>query len=344
MLELQKECDVKGGRLLTKWLTRGLRSWILGAAAITAMGAGIIGTQFRPVDIVVQSPKGQRNISLWTFRSKVRDILQQAGIPITAHDRVSPALNQMVAGRAIVVDQAVPIWIKTAHRRLKWFATSYRVEQILHAAGIKLGAMDEVKPALSAWVKPGATIQVIRRWLLTKQVAVTIPYTVEYRPDPNLFKGHTEILSTGRNGTEVKTVQVLMQNGFPVRQTIVKTQQTQAPTPEVILYGTQQLVDRGGQVLQFSRELTVMATAYWPDPAWSSGYTATGWRAQYGIIAVDPAVIPLGSRVYIPGYGIAVAQDTGSAIVGDHIDLCFDTATQAQDWGVRTVNVFILDP
>lgn len=87
--------------------------------------------------------------------------------------------------------------------------------------------------------------------------------------------------------------------------------------------------------------LTVMATAYWPDPSWSNGYTATGVRAGYGVVAVDPNVIPLGTHLYIPGYGQAVAADTGSAIIGDHIDLCYPTGWQAQDWGVQYVTITI---
>lgn len=87
--------------------------------------------------------------------------------------------------------------------------------------------------------------------------------------------------------------------------------------------------------------MTVLATAYWPDPAWSTGYTATGWKAQYGIVAVDPSVIPLGTKMYIPGYGQAIAEDTGGAIIGDHIDLCYDDQQQAVDWGAQTIHIEI---
>lgn|GEM_PF-6429910 len=85
--------------------------------------------------------------------------------------------------------------------------------------------------------------------------------------------------------------------------------------------------------------LTVEVTAYWPDPSWSNGYTATGWRAQYGVVAVDPQVIPLGTHLYIPGYGQAIAEDTGGAIIGDHVDVCFDSQAQAESWGVRWLTI-----
>jgi len=101
------------------------------------------------------------------------------------------------------------------------------------------------------------------------------------------------------------------------------------------------VVQNGYQVVGY---LTVEATAYWPDPAWSNGYTSTGVRAGYGSVAVDPSVIPLGTHLFVPGYGQAVADDTGGAIVGDHIDLCFDSAYQADDWGVHYLTVEIERP
>jgi cystine transport system substrate-binding protein len=69
------------------------------------------------------------------------------------------------------------------------------------------------------------------------------------------------------------------------------------------------------------------------------GHTATGMPVGWGVIAVDPAVIPLGTRLTIPGYGEAVAADTGSAVRGATIDLWFPTLAQARAWGRRTVTI-----
>jgi 3D (Asp-Asp-Asp) domain-containing protein len=82
------------------------------------------------------------------------------------------------------------------------------------------------------------------------------------------------------------------------------------------------------------RSLTVVATAYA-----LRGETASGSPVGWGAVAVDPSVIPMGSRLAIPGYGMGVAADTGSAIVGARIDLWFPTVAQARDWGTRTVTV-----
>ncbi len=85
-----------------------------------------------------------------------------------------------------------------------------------------------------------------------------------------------------------------------------------------------------------ARTLTVSATAY--D---LSGHTATGLPVGWGIVAVDPSVIPLGTHMTVPGYGEAVAADTGGAIVGDTIDLWFPSAALADAWGRRTITISI---
>jgi 3D (Asp-Asp-Asp) domain-containing protein len=80
--------------------------------------------------------------------------------------------------------------------------------------------------------------------------------------------------------------------------------------------------------------ITVTATAYT-----LGGHTATGAPVGYGIVAVDPSVIPLGTRMTIPGYGEGVAADTGGAIQGARIDVWVPTAAAAAAWGVRTVTI-----
>jgi cystine transport system substrate-binding protein len=82
------------------------------------------------------------------------------------------------------------------------------------------------------------------------------------------------------------------------------------------------------------RTLTVSATGYA-----LGGTTSTGLPVGWGIAAVDPAVIPLGTHMTVPGYGEAVAADTGGAIVGNTIDLWFPSVAQAEQWGRRVVTI-----
>ena len=84
------------------------------------------------------------------------------------------------------------------------------------------------------------------------------------------------------------------------------------------------------------------ATAYLPTDGSPSGSTAMGIAAERGIVAVDPNVIPLGTRVYIPGYGEALAADTGGAIRGHKIDLCMEDYGEAMEFGRRDITVYVL--
>jgi 3D (Asp-Asp-Asp) domain-containing protein len=91
-----------------------------------------------------------------------------------------------------------------------------------------------------------------------------------------------------------------------------------------------------GSVASGVHSLTVVATAYSLP-----GTTASGMPVGWGAVAVDPSVIPMGSRLRIPGYGLGVAADVGNAIRGARIDLWFPTIAQARAWGSRVVTITI---
>jgi len=121
------------------------------------------------------------------------------------------------------------------------------------------------------------------------------------------------------------------------------------PTPEHLLRGTArvQILRANGHGYPYLRVLTMVATAYNGSPsmngAWGAISAWTGQPLQPGDVAVDPSVIPLGTHLYVQGYGPALADDTGSAIVGDRIDLYFaEPATAVAHYGIRTVKVYVL--
>ncbi|MDU1832123.1 MAG: 3D domain-containing protein, partial [Finegoldia magna] len=98
------------------------------------------------------------------------------------------------------------------------------------------------------------------------------------------------------------------------------------------------------QLTKAKRVFTVRSTAYTSDPRENGGWnvTAIGTKIRRGVIAVDPRVIPLRTRVYVEGYGFATAEDTGGAIKGNKIDIVMDTKAQSRNWGVRNVKIYIL--
>jgi 3D (Asp-Asp-Asp) domain-containing protein len=111
------------------------------------------------------------------------------------------------------------------------------------------------------------------------------------------------------------------------RQVVAKAEAVQSQTAPVSSAGASGVTDG-------ARTLTVTSTGYS-----LSGRTSTGLPVGFGIVAVDPAVIPLGTRITIPGYGEGVAGDTGGAVQGMTIDLWFPTLAQALAWGRRTVTI-----
>lgn len=113
-------------------------------------------------------------------------------------------------------------------------------------------------------------------------------------------------------------------------------------TPAVEEPAPENTVETSNGYVAYSQAMDMEATAYLPTDGSAEGITAMGIPATYGIVAVDPDVIPLGSKVYIPGYGEALAADTGGAIQGYKIDLCMESYSQAMDFGRRVITVFVL--
>lgn len=101
--------------------------------------------------------------------------------------------------------------------------------------------------------------------------------------------------------------------------------------------------DFSGDTPDFGKVIRVEATAYSSAEPGMSAYTALGTLCRRGVIAVDPGIIPLGTRVYIPGYGYAVAEDTGGAIVGHKIDIAFETIGECFEFGRQFIDIYLLD-
>lgn len=163
-----------------------------------------------------------------------------------------------------------------------------------------------------------------------------------------LAPGKTKILRHGVPGLSETVVFYTRENG-KIRKRVV-TRILRAPKTRVIAKGVgaytalAQIATRElrKSVYIAAREVDMVATAYTAGCMGCTGYTKMGGRAGKGIVAVDPRVIPLGTRLYIPGYGFAVAADTGGAIIGHRIDLGFDSLTSALQFGRRAMIVYML--
>jgi 3D (Asp-Asp-Asp) domain-containing protein len=163
---------------------------------------------------------------------------------------------------------------------------------------------------------------------------------------PHLPRGKFLRLEEGRPERWDLLVQRLPQGPESV---LKKVKRVRAGRSAWILKGQGPAIDIAWpELAQARRLLKLEATGYDPGPVNNTrgwvGTTKTGVRARFGIVAVDPTVIPLGTRVYVEGYGPGLAADIGGAIKGRKIDLCFNSSHQARAWGRRNVRVWIVDP
>ncbi len=229
-------------------------------------------------------------------------------------------------------------------------ATAPQPHGALHTKALPLpapsAALDQPNPApgyATALWSAGAANQTVIAYARVNAVPIPLAYHVQTVLDPSLGLGQNAIAQRGAPGQAVETVRRIYENNQVVSVNVVGERLVHPPQDEVVDVGAKlPEVSRGELLGRVVKTLNVVATAYWADPSWSNGRTATGVPARYGVIAVDPSVIPLGTRLYIPGYGYGVAADTGGAIVGNRIDLCFDTGAQAVDYGRQPVTVYVL--
>jgi 3D (Asp-Asp-Asp) domain-containing protein len=226
-------------------------------------------------------------------------------------------------------------------------ASADTVAELLDDLGIALGPLDRTAPAPQTPVTHGMHVRVTRvacRELIEETV---LPSRTIVLADPGRPAGFTDILCHGEDGLLRRVWRIWEKDGEIASKTIVGEELLSEPTDTVVVRGTDRLPTRGGEWRNWRTPLMMEATAYDPGPRscgkWANGYTATGVKAEKGIVAVDERVIPMGTRLYIPGYGFAVAADRGSAIKGMRIDLCFPTYEEAIRFGRRRLNVYLLD-
>lgn len=177
------------------------------------------------------------------------------------------------------------------------------------------------------------------------RVTILAPLAMHF--SAHLAPGERRVVNHGTNGAAWITERVTRWNDVVVSRQTLSRQVVRSAVPGVEVIGTPRTLAQLRRAFPkdaLATVMTMVATAYTADTAtaYPTGYTATGVLAHQGIVAVDPHVIPLGTTLFVPGYGIAVAADTGSAIIGNRIDLCMDSYSDAMDFGRRTVQVYVL--
>jgi len=275
-----------------------------------------------------------------TVAGNVEKLLASQKITLLEKDEVEPSLDTpLQEGMVVTVHRAVDFnlvadGVTTAAR-----TRASTVGDALTEYNIALAPEDEVIPSLDAPVTPGMLVQVFRVKTVSEEVIVPINYETKKKYTVNLEEGVTRVVREGRDGTERQTWQVVYRDGVECSRSLSSRETITPPIHREVLVGTSKVVSRGGQNIRYSDSREMVATAY----THTGRTTASGVYPYRGVMAVDPSVIPMGTRVYVDGYGYATALDRGSAISGNRIDLFFETRYEALNWGVRRVKVYFLN-
>jgi 3D (Asp-Asp-Asp) domain-containing protein len=188
----------------------------------------------------------------------------------------------------------------------------------------------------------------VTRHIVTRKLP--IERAIERIIDPKMDRGTSRVVREGSDGEMIQAVLVKRGDNGVISETVLSERVWVRPQPKVIATGSREplrvlLTSRGNYT--YRTVMTMTATAYEPSPRscgkYADGYTAIGMKAAPGVVAVDPRVIPLRTRLYVEGYGPALAADVGAAIKGNRIDVFFETVDEALRYGRRQVNVYILE-
>lgn len=268
-------------------------------------------------------------------------VLKQANIQLGPQDEYRLSTPKLTDGSVIEVFRAVPVFVSYQGKNAKVRTAKPTVEETAALLGL-VGPGWKLVPDGKAQISPGMQIQAIQVTELIEEQEEPLDYQTVRRPDSDLESGEEEVLQEGRPGVKKVTLKKRLEDGKEVLAEILREEIVTPATDRIVRAGSRDVVETSRGALRFKRAMIMEATAYLPTDGPGHGITASGVPARRGVVAVDPGVIPLGSRVFIPGYGLALAADTGGAIIGDKIDLCMEVASEAWQFGRRNVKVYLL--
>ncbi len=289
--------------------------------------------------------------SIWTTEKLVKNILEEANIEVAEQDEISIGLDTEVgADNKIDIQKAFQLTLVDGLEERQVWSTSTTVANFLKEQGITLGELDRVEKSLEDVITPNDKVAVVRVEKVTDVVEESIDFAIEKKNDSSVLKGKEKVVTQGKKGTVERTYEVVKENGKIVMKTLQSEKVISKPTTQVVAVGTKVVTvtasrnntSAGGT----GKEFYVTATAYTPNCNGCSGITATGVNIKSNpnmkLIAVDPNVIPLGSKVWVEGYGYAIAADTGGAIKGNKIDILVSSKSAAKNWGRKKVRIKVL--
>lgn len=285
--------------------------------------------------------------AITTTALTVGQALNEAGIEIYLADGVAPPLASPVTpDLTIAIDRSLPVTIEADGQTLHTRTRRASVAEVLADAGLALVGLDYTAPPLAN--PPPADGSPIRLVRVVEQIVTEHkprPYDVQYQPLSDLEIDNTKLIQAGTYGVTASRVRVRYENGVAVSRAAEDQWIVVPPQPKVIGYGTQivlRTLDTADGPIQYWRAVRMYATSYsasragTPRSAPWYGRTRSGKVLTVGMAAIDLQVMPLGTPLYVPGYGFATAEDTGGGVKGKWIDLGYD------DWNYVSWHQYVM--
>lgn len=288
----------------------------------------------------------------------VADALEACGVAVTANDVVSVATSAAVSSDMLVnIERKSGVTLKADGVTKKIVTGEETVQSLLVSEGITLGEDDIVSPSLTTALTDDMEIVVGRVTYEEVTADEAIPFTETVTKDSSLPRGVTKVDVQGQDGVQTVTRRNMLVDGVVTESTILASEVVSEPVTQVVREGTKDpngwatiesdgtVYDADGNQVVYKQLLSGRCSAYT-----GGGITATGAPAAFGRVAVNPNVIPYGTKLFICSpdgkvvYGYAIASDTGGACMRNSIiaDLYYDTLSECYQIGVRTMNVYIL--
>ena len=334
-----------------------LRAWKFEVLMILAIAATLsLGFyMYQGKNIILQ--KEDEITEIVSYSNTIEDFLLKEDILLQENGYINiPLDTKLEDNMHIIIKDPKPYMVKIGETMDDVQSAHDTVGKILNDLGIQLEELDYVEPDLNAKIGPDSTIEIFRVKEVLESVETVIPFDKVVNKNKQLDKGLSNEVQKGQDGLKKTDYKKIYINGELDSTTIISEEIISEAISQIVEKGTRDKVVTSRGTTTYKSVMTMNASAY--DLSYQStgkrpgdkyyGITASGTKARPGVVAVDPRVIPLGTKLYIEStdgtkdYGFAIAEDKGGAIKGNKIDLFFETASEVKNFGRRNVKVFIL--
>lgn len=300
-------------------------------------------TGFDVVREVVVKYDGQIK-TVHTNLESPESVLQKAGVTLEPGDgwRILGANRKIQGGTVIEVVRAQSFIVVRDNEEVVYKSSKETVGEALKSLGISY-RKNRIYPEADTKLEKDMKVYVLNKNEHFTFTEEEVAPEIEYIEDFNLPYGQQITKTEGKPGRATVISKVAVdRDGITVTQEI-GSKVISAPENKVMVKGMGKSVKTPEGYKRYKKKMVVESTAYTINCGSGTGLTSIGLVPYEGIVAVDPRVIPYYTKMYIPGYGIAMAGDTGSGVVGNHVDVFMNDWHRAIQWGRKNIEIYILE-